>query len=344
MAGERITDLAAATTPLDGGELVEISQLSPTVTITGTTISAQASDNSFNDSGAGFVTAGFAIADRVNVAGFTGNVANNLLAGVVTALTAGKMTIGGTDGDVIVDDAAGESVTITKWTSRRATAQDIADLGGGGGGAALEIEEEGVSVDAAVVKINFIGAGVTATQAAAGEVDVDIPGGGGGGGGLWAWHLEWSPIDNEPPTTNYATLDLRNNRPVLDFDATTQEAAIFTGILPSDYAGGGVTVTLFCALTSATSGTVGWDVAFERTQASTDDIDSDSFATAQTVTAVTVPGTSGQVLAMTVNISDGANMDSIAAGELFRIRVRRDVANDTATGDAELLRVAMVEQ
>jgi hypothetical protein len=29
------------------------------------------------------------------------------------------MTIGGTDGDVIVDDAAGESVTITKWTSAR---------------------------------------------------------------------------------------------------------------------------------------------------------------------------------------------------------------------------------
>lgn len=76
----------------------------------------------------------------------------------------------------------------------------------------------------------------------------------------------------------------------------------------------------------------------------TDDIDSDSFATAQVVTAVTVPGTSGQVLAMSINISDGANMDNLAAGELFRLRVRRDVANDTAAGDAELLRVALVEQ
>lgn len=165
-----------------------------------------------------------------------------------------------------------------------------------------------------------------------------------GGGGTWAWHLEWSPIDNEPPSSNYATLDLRNGRPVLDFDTTTQEAAIFTGILPSDYAGGGVTVTLWCALSTATSGTVGWDVSFERTQVSTDDIDSDSFATAQVVTAATVPGTSGQVLAMTINISDGANMDNLAAGELFRIRIRRDVANDTAAGDAELLRVALVEQ
>jgi hypothetical protein len=36
------------------------------------------------------------------------------------------MTIGGSDGDVIVDDAAGESVTITKWVTRRASAQEVA--------------------------------------------------------------------------------------------------------------------------------------------------------------------------------------------------------------------------
>lgn len=131
MAQKRISDLDPATA-LGGAELVEISQLSDTVTITATTLSALASDNSFNDSATGFVTAGFQVGDRVNVVGFTGNVANNLFVGIVTALTAGKMTIGGTDGDVIVDDAAGESVTITKWTSRRATAQDLADLAGAG--------------------------------------------------------------------------------------------------------------------------------------------------------------------------------------------------------------------
>lgn len=132
MAGKRITDLAT-TTALVGDELIEASQLSAAIKVTATTISAQASDNSFNDSAAGFVAAGFAVGDRVNVTGFTGDVANNLFAAAVTDLTAGKMTIGGTDGDVIADDAAGETVTIAKWTSRRATAQDIADLGGGGG-------------------------------------------------------------------------------------------------------------------------------------------------------------------------------------------------------------------
>lgn len=158
------------------------------------------------------------------------------------------------------------------------------------------------------------------------------------------WSLFFRPGDYEPPASNYATIDQRNNRPTLDFDDTTQEATVFSGVLPAGYAGGGVTITIFCSLTSAVSGTVGWDVAFERTQAGTDDIDSDSFAAAKTVTAVTVPGTSGQVLAMSVNVANGAEMDNLAAGELFRLRVRRDVASDTATGDAELLAVSIKEQ
>lgn len=127
MAVKTITGLPAAAA-LAGGELMEVSQLSATVAIAAATISAQASDNSYNDSGSGFVAAGFAVNDRVRVVGFTGNVANNILVGVITALTAAKMTIGGSDGDVIVDDAAGESVTIAKWTSKRTTAAEAAAL------------------------------------------------------------------------------------------------------------------------------------------------------------------------------------------------------------------------
>lgn len=127
----RISELPAAS-PLLGDELVEVSQVSTTVTITGTNISAQASDNSYNHAGSGFVSAGFTVGDRVRVTGFTGNVANNIVTGKITALTTTKMTIGGTDGDVIVDDAAGETVTIAKWTTRRAL---LSEIGIGGGGA-----------------------------------------------------------------------------------------------------------------------------------------------------------------------------------------------------------------
>jgi hypothetical protein len=164
------------------------------------------------------------------------------------------------------------------------------------------------------------------------------------GGSGSAWTLQGGPLDNEAPSSNYATLDIRNGHPVLDFDTTTQESALWTRSLPSDYSGAGVIVDIYCALTSATSGTVGWLVSFERIDASSLDIDADSFATAQTVTATTVPGTSGQILKLSVNVSNGANMDSMAAGEEFRIKIARDVTNDTATGDAELLRWSMRSQ
>jgi hypothetical protein len=164
----------------------------------------------------------------------------------------------------------------------------------------------------------------------------------GGSGNKWL--LQWGPLANEAPSSNFATLDTRNGHPVLDFDTTTQEAAIFTGVLPADYGGAGITVSVFCALTSAITGTVGWLASIERIDASSLDIDADSFASAQTITATTVPGTSGQILKLSVNISNGANMDSLAAGELFRLKIERDVTNDTAAGDAELLRVTMKEQ
>lgn len=153
----------------------------------------------------------------------------------------------------------------------------------------------------------------------------------------------FTPQNNEPPSSNYATLDTRNGHLVLDFDATTQEAAIFKGVLPRNYAGGGITVYLHWAATSATTGTIGWDVSFERIGDGSQDIDSDGFATAQTVTAATVPGTSGHVDITNVAVTNGANMDSLAVGEAFRLRVRRDVANDTASGDAELLAVELKE-
>lgn len=149
--------------------------------------------------------------------------------------------------------------------------------------------------------------------------------------------------DNEPPSSNYASIDTRNGHLVLDFDTTTQETAIFSGLMPRHYAGGGVTVYVHAMLSSATTGTLGWDVSFERMSDATTDLDADSFATAQTITAATVPGTSGVVLVLNVAISNGANMDSVAAGESFRLRIRRDVSNDTASGDAELLMVEVKE-
>lgn len=121
----RYDDAAA----LAGDEYLILAQKSATVTVTATTISAAAADNGFNDSanGLGAFTAGMAVI----VEGFTGDTVNNIVSGVITTASAGTIIIGGTDGDVIVDHAAGESVTITAWETRKALSQDIADLASG---------------------------------------------------------------------------------------------------------------------------------------------------------------------------------------------------------------------
>lgn len=145
------------------------------------------------------------------------------------------------------------------------------------------------------------------------------------------------------PATNYATFDTRNTQPCYDFDAATQETIFLHFILPRHYGGGGITVYLHWAATSATSGSGGWDVSFERIGDAQQDLDADGFATAQVVTAATVPATSGHIKITNVAVSNGANMDSIAVGELFRLRIRRDVANDDAAGDLELFAVELKE-
>jgi hypothetical protein len=163
---------------------------------------------------------------------------------------------------------------------------------------------------------------------------------GGGSGKPW---ITFTAMQGFPPASNPATFNTRNATPVLEFDTTTQESAIFLGVLQTSYTGGGLAVYVHWAAATATSGTIGWDVAFERIGDGSQDLDSDGFATAQTITATTVPGTSGHVDITNVLCTDGANIDSLAAGEAFRLRVRRDVSNDTAAGDAQLIAVAVVE-
>jgi hypothetical protein len=159
----------------------------------------------------------------------------------------------------------------------------------------------------------------------------------------------FTPLGYEPPATNYATLDTRNAHPVLDFDAApateaASETAIWTGVLPQNYSGGGITVYLHWAATTATSNSVLWGTAFERIGTAQQDIDSDGWATEKTVTTAT-NATSGNVNVSSVAHTNGAEIDSIAVGESFRLRVRRIGANaaDTMTGDAELLAVELRE-
>jgi hypothetical protein len=73
------------------------------------------------------------------------------------------------------------------------------------------------------------------------------------------------------------------------------------------------------------------------------DIDSDSFAAVQSVDNTVVPGTSGNVDVVSVPFTNGAQMDSCAAGEVCRIKITRDAASDTDNTDAELVAAELRE-
>jgi len=154
----------------------------------------------------------------------------------------------------------------------------------------------------------------------------------------------FTPYCNEPTTSNFATLDLRNSHPCLDFDASTNESAVFTGFLPSGYAGGGLTITIIWAATSATTGNVVWLASIERLEDEGTDTDADSFAATQTVTSA-APGTSGALQYSNITFTNGTQIDSLVVNEMYRIKITRDAANvsDTMTGDAELFGVRIRE-
>lgn len=157
----------------------------------------------------------------------------------------------------------------------------------------------------------------------------------------------FTALDNTPPASNGATFDTRNAHPVLDFDATTDEEAVFSMVMPRNYDGGGVTVRSGAMASTATSGTYVLQGAFERHQDDTDDLDSDGFASFQSSGAITAPSDSGEVGYDDITFTDGAQMDSVAAGESFRLKIRRDAdstsATDNMAGDLELLTIEIRE-
>lgn len=154
----------------------------------------------------------------------------------------------------------------------------------------------------------------------------------------------WAASDGIPPSSSFAPLVRRNNHLVAAFDAAADESLDFEGVLPDNYDGGGLTVTLVWMAASATSNNVVWNADIERHQDDAVDLDSDSFGGANAVTAATA-SVSGEVSYDNITFTNGADMDSLAVGESFRLRITRDADNgsDNMTGDAQLLRVAMYE-
>ena len=146
-----------------------------------------------------------------------------------------------------------------------------------------------------------------------------------------------------PPTTVYATFDVRvggstpaENFPVYDFDAAASEYLDFLCKL-AGYDGGGLTFTIPWSASSATSGSVRWEIGIRRLNDDAEDVD--GAHTYETNGATdTAASASGELSYPTIAFTNGADMDSWADGELAIVRIYRDHdhANDDMTGDAEL--------
>jgi len=145
------------------------------------------------------------------------------------------------------------------------------------------------------------------------------------------------------PASNFATHDLTNNRRVVDFDASADETCYIEGYLPSSHGGGGLTVVLFFSTTDDTDANkVRWDVDFERVNTA---ITADSFTGSPQSLSVLVNATINVRTAATIAFTEGGQMDSLAAGEEFRLEIKRVATHgdDTCTTDASLSGVAVYE-
>lgn len=143
-----------------------------------------------------------------------------------------------------------------------------------------------------------------------------------------------------PPAANFAAIGARagGSTPAENylgylFDAAVNEHVDFLCRL-SGYAGGGLTFTLPWLAVSATTGVVRWGIAIRRLDTA-EDVDVAHTYDFNEVDS-SAPATNGQTVYPTITFTDGVDMDNWANGELAIVRVRRNAAGSTMTGDAFL--------
>ena len=204
----------------------------------------------------------------------------------------------------------------------------------------LKQTSAGAAVSVAAVAATDIGTSGTPSTSTflRGDMTWGTPASGGG----TKTYGRFTPLDNQPPTSAYATLDTRTSGvAVLDYDQAALESAIFVGCLPeAAVTTSGLKVRLaWTADTVTNTDAVVWAIQWQRIDTATD-LDADAFSNTVTATAA-ASGTAGVPVITEITITGTANLDSIVAGDFYRIKISRDGTNasDTLTNDACLVAV-----
>ena len=354
MADTTITGLPNATTPLSGTERVAMDQGLNTVdattadiaaTLPEATISAagkmSAADKVKLDAVAAGATANATDAQLRDRTTHTGEQATSTVTGLDAALS-GKETAGAAAAAVAAHEAAGDPHA-QYLTPAEANAA-YAPIGVTGATnlsytAATRVlaSDTGTDVTLPLVTTGNAGLAPASGGGTANFLRADgawaAPASGSGGTKTLA---RFTPRDNQPPASDFATLDTRNSISVLEFNASTEETAMFVGSIPEGAnLASGLLVRIWWMGDTATSGNVRWAAAFEDTGT---DLDADSFDTATEVTSA-ANGTSGIETVASITCT---TIDSLAAGDRFRLRIARkgaDAVNDTMLGDAQVVAV-----
>ena len=153
--------------------------------------------------------------------------------------------------------------------------------------------------------------------------------------------LALTPYSAEFPSSNFPQLTLVNRRPVLAFDASTDETAYWTAQIPQGWTGT-ITAVITYMMASATSNAVGFQMQVEAvTDGDATDLDATtSFDSVNNSASTTVPGTAGFIDQISITLT---NNDGSAPQDYVRFSLNRDAdgsaITDSATGDAYVLSV-----
>jgi hypothetical protein len=320
--------------------------------------------------GAGFVLKQTSAGAAVTVAALVAtdlpshnHVASNITSGTLALSVGGlaaDLSATGGAGFVLKQTAAGAAVSVaaiatTDLPTHNHVASNItsgtlalsvgglaADLSATGGTAQfLKQSTAGGAITVGTIAATEVGTSGTPSTSTylRGDMTWGTPAGGGGGSGTKTY-AAFTPLDNVPQTSGFATLDTRTSGvPVLDFDPTAVEAATFTGLLPeAAVTTNGLKIRLaWTADTVTNTDAVVWGIQFQRIDTTTD-LDTDAFSNTFTATAA-ASGTAGVPVITELTLTGTALLDSIVAGDFYRVRISRDAthASDALTADACLV-------